>query len=57
MFDKAGFDVVGFRRSELPPDRSPGIAGFLTLPLNVLTVPVVARTFGEQMEFMIRRRD
>ena len=39
MFDKAGFDVVGFRRSQVREDPPPGIAGLLTLPLRALNFP------------------
>ena len=56
MFDKAGFDIVGFRRSQVVEDTLSGIAGLLTLPLRALNVPVLARRFGSQMEFMIRKR-
>jgi SAM-dependent methyltransferase len=57
MFDRAGFDVVGFRRSEVPADKVSGVVGLLNLPLNALTIPWIARSFGEQMEFMLRSRD
>jgi hypothetical protein len=56
MFDKANFDVVGFRRSQVAEDPLSGIAGLLTLPLRALNVPSVARRLGTQMEFMIRKR-
>jgi SAM-dependent methyltransferase len=56
MFDKAGFDVVGFRRAEETADALPGIAGLLMMPLNLLTLPALARRLGTRMEFMIRRR-
>jgi 2-polyprenyl-3-methyl-5-hydroxy-6-metoxy-1,4-benzoquinol methylase len=56
MFDKAGFDVVGFRRSQAPPEHFPGIAGLLSIPFYALQLPLLARWFGTQMEFMIRRR-
>jgi SAM-dependent methyltransferase len=56
MFDKAGFDVVGFRRSQVSEDPLSGIAGMLTLPLRALSVPWLARRFGTQMEFIIRKR-
>ena len=36
MFDKANFDVVGFRRSQVAEDPLSGIAGLLTLPLVLL---------------------
>jgi hypothetical protein len=56
MFDKAGFDVVGFKRSQVAPERFSGIAGLLCLPLQALTLPVLAQTIGSQMEFMLRKR-
>lgn len=56
MFDKAGFDVVGFRRSHVEEDPLSGIAGILTFPLRALNVPWVAHRIGSQMEFMIRKR-
>jgi 2-polyprenyl-3-methyl-5-hydroxy-6-metoxy-1,4-benzoquinol methylase len=56
MFDKAGFDVVGFRRAQVVEDPLPGMAGVVTLPLRALRVPWVAQRFGSQMEFMIRKR-
>jgi 2-polyprenyl-3-methyl-5-hydroxy-6-metoxy-1,4-benzoquinol methylase len=57
MFDRAGFDVVGFRRSHVVEDPLPGMAGILTLPLRALNIPWLAHRFGTQMEFMIRKRD
>jgi len=56
MFDKAGFDVVGFRRTQGTKDTLPGIAGILTLPLKVVNTPWLAQKFGTPMEFMIRKR-
>ena len=56
MFDNAGFDVVGFRRSQVREDSPPGITGLMTLPLRALNVHLMARRFGTQMEFMIRKR-
>jgi SAM-dependent methyltransferase len=56
MFDKAGFDVVGFGRSQVAEELPSGIAGLLTLPIKALTLPLLARSFGTQMEFMIRKR-
>jgi 2-polyprenyl-3-methyl-5-hydroxy-6-metoxy-1,4-benzoquinol methylase len=56
MFNKAGFDVVGFRRAQVAEDPLPGIAGLLTFPLRALNVGWVASRFGTQMEFMIRKR-
>jgi SAM-dependent methyltransferase len=55
MFDKAGFDVVGFTRSQ-EPDPLPGITAVLTLPLNALRVPQLGRLFGTQMEFILKKR-
>ena len=56
IFDKAGFDAVGFRRSQVATESFPGIAGLLTLPLTALKIPLLSRLFGTQMEFMIRKR-
>jgi hypothetical protein len=56
MFDKANFDVVGFRRSQVAEDPLSGIAGLMTFPLRALNSPSVARRLGTQMEFMIRKR-
>lgn len=56
MFDHAGFDVVGFRRSQVREDPPSGIAGLLTLPLGALNFRPIAQRFGTQMEFMIRKR-
>jgi SAM-dependent methyltransferase len=56
MFDRAGFDVVGFGRSQVAEDLPPGIAALLTLPVKALTFPFLARSLGTQMEFMIRKR-
>jgi len=57
MFAKAGFDVVGYRRSHVVEDPLPGIAGLLTSPLRAINIPWIARRVGTQMEFMIRKRD
>jgi SAM-dependent methyltransferase len=56
MFDKAGFDVVGFRRSQESPACCAGIAGLLCLPLKALALPLLAQAMGSQMEFMLRKR-
>jgi SAM-dependent methyltransferase len=56
MFDKAGFDVVGFRRSQVTSERFPGMAGLLCLPLQALTFSLLASLIGSQMEFMLRKR-
>ena len=57
MFADAGFDVVGFRRSQVVEDPLTGIAGLLTLPLRALNTSWLASRLGTQMEFMIRKRD
>jgi SAM-dependent methyltransferase len=57
MFARAGFDVVSFRRSQEAPEVLPGLARLLFLPLYALRLPPLARLFGTQMEFMIRKRD
>jgi 2-polyprenyl-3-methyl-5-hydroxy-6-metoxy-1,4-benzoquinol methylase len=56
LFDKAGFDVVGFHRSQPLPERASGIARILNLPLGAITIAPLARSFGSQMEFMLRKR-
>lgn len=56
MFDKAGFEVLAFRRSQVTPDSYPGVASVLSLPLRALTLPFLACLMGTQMEFIIRKR-
>jgi len=56
MFDRAGFDVVGFRRWQVVDVPLGGMAGVLTLPLRALKFPWLAERLGTQMEFMIRKR-
>ncbi len=56
MFEKTGFDVLGFRRSQVARENLPGIAGLLCLPLKALSVPMLAHSLGTQMAFMIRKR-
>lgn len=56
MFDRAGFEILGFRRAQVDDDTLPGLAGFLTLPLRALSFPLLARILGTQMEFIIRKR-
>ncbi len=53
-FECAGFGVVGFRRSE-SVDRLPGKLAPLTWPARLLCLGALARRFGSQMEFMIRK--
>jgi 2-polyprenyl-3-methyl-5-hydroxy-6-metoxy-1,4-benzoquinol methylase len=59
MFNKAGFEVAGFRRSHDGPPSSPGDLKLtlLQLPLRLLPLPLMNRLAGTQMEFVIRRRD
>jgi len=57
MFARAGFDVVDFRRSQTVPERFSGIAGVLCMPLQLLTVPLLAHSIGSQLEFMLRKRE
>ena len=55
MLQRASFDVVGFRRSQVAPDRLTGLPGLLTAPVQALTLKPLAETIGTQMEFMIRK--
>ncbi len=56
MFDKAGFDTVGFRRSHETAEVSLRTLRWLRLPLHLLKIPGIAAMAGTQMEFMIRKR-
>lgn len=53
-FRKAGFRIVGFRRSEVDKELS-GRHAVLTWPMKPLNMGPLARRFGSQMEFMIRK--
>jgi SAM-dependent methyltransferase len=55
-FREAGFDLVGFRRSQPLPEVNRSLSGLLALPTLLLCLPGVARLCGTQMEFIIRRR-
>lgn len=57
LFRRSGFDPVAFRRTHLVLDeeRTPLLA-LLTLPSHLLMMPALARRFGTQMEFLIRKR-
>jgi 2-polyprenyl-3-methyl-5-hydroxy-6-metoxy-1,4-benzoquinol methylase len=56
VFERAGFAVVGFRRSQPPYPSDQGwklwLLGLPTLPL---AWPALGRRFGTQMEFMLRK--
>lgn len=58
MFDKAEFDVVGFRRSQHTDPEQPEslILRLLLLPLRILATPTISNLAGRQIEFVIRRR-
>jgi len=57
MFHKAGFEVLGFRRSQPAREPSAGILRILQLPARLLEPGPIGRVAGTQMEFIIRRRD
>jgi len=55
MFTQAGFEVVGFRRSQsFWTERSK--LGLLFFPTNIAALPLLSNWWGNQMEFMLRRR-
>jgi 2-polyprenyl-3-methyl-5-hydroxy-6-metoxy-1,4-benzoquinol methylase len=58
MFDKAGFEVVAFRRSQHVEDVPAGHQSLALLrsPLKLLKLPVVEAFAGTQMQFIIRKR-
>ena len=56
MFEKAGFEVLAFRRSQEELEPSAGVLRLLRAPLHLLSVHPLDRYFGTQMEFIIRRR-
>ena len=56
MFQMAGFDILGFRRSQVPPETSASVIGLLTLPLQIFRIPAIGRRIGTQMEFIIRNK-
>lgn len=55
MFSKAGFKIVGFRRSQGDATFARGKLALLHLPMQVIRIPFVEHLVGTQMEFMIRR--
>jgi len=56
MFDKAGFDTVGFRRSHETAEVSLRALYWLRMPLHLLSIPGISAMAGTQMEFIIRKR-
>jgi SAM-dependent methyltransferase len=58
MFEKSGFDVCGFRRSQPEVGRSSmSPLTLLRLPLYLLRIPVLASLAGSQLEFFIKKRE
>lgn len=57
MFHQAGFEVLGFQRSQLPREPLPGPSRILQWPMRLLEIGAIGRAAGTQMEFIIRRRD
>lgn len=57
MFRRAGFDVVGFRRSQPQPEADSSVVRLLSIPTQLLRFPGLSRWYGSQMEFLIRRDD
>lgn len=55
-FERAGFRVVDFRRSQLPPERHASLAlRLLDLPTRCLSWPLLGRLAGSQMEFLLQK--
>ena len=57
MFIKAGFEIVGFRRSGGGIFFPIGSVSWFFLHLRLLKLPLLERWTGSQIEFMIRRND
>lgn len=53
-FAKAGFEIAGFKRSEVDGELLGKFAP-LTWPVKPLKIPALAKSFGSQMEFVIRK--
>jgi SAM-dependent methyltransferase len=53
-FERAGFSIVGFRRTEMGGGL-PGKLAMLSWPMKVLSLRPFASRLGSQMEFMIRK--
>ncbi|MGH9412752.1 MAG: class I SAM-dependent methyltransferase [Terriglobales bacterium] len=55
-FTAAGFELAGFRRSQPPVQHADSLPLLLlSLPLSPLALPFLARQWGTQMEFMLRK--
>jgi SAM-dependent methyltransferase len=56
LFKRAGFRVVGFRRSHPAMfERSPLYLALLSCPSKILEIPYLATRLGTQMEFMLQK--
>jgi hypothetical protein len=53
-FERSGFSVVDFRRMDVEGELD-GKAAVLMWPVKVLNFGLLARLFGSQMEFVIRK--
>ena len=54
-FAKTGFSVISFGRSESLHDGFTGRLALLEMPVRPLSIPFLARRFGTQMEFLLRK--
>lgn len=55
--EKADFEVLAFRGSQVTLEACPGMAGRLSLSLRALTVILLARFMGTQIGFIRKRVD
>lgn len=56
LFEKAGFEVVGFRRAPSPAENLGFLLSLVYLPARLTTLWGLRRWFGTQMEFMLRKK-
>ncbi len=56
MFQKAGFEVRGFRRRQDSVEPASGPLSLLLLPTQLLKIPALGRLAGTQMLFVIQRQ-
>jgi predicted SAM-dependent methyltransferase len=54
-FNRAGFSVVAFRRSEPKEDFVERYLRLFLFPMRILSLDILARTLGTQMEFVLRK--
>jgi hypothetical protein len=54
-FAESGFSVVRFDRSENRDDGFTGRLALLSMPVKPLSLPILARRFGTQMEFLLKK--